>query len=92
MKKTTWTLVKRKISNLKLYEFNPRDITEKGLEDLKKSIDKFGLAKPIVINTDNIIIGGHARYLVLKKKVMFIRSKIRHFFIKIDIIHAFFVF
>ncbi|MBU0959795.1 MAG: ParB N-terminal domain-containing protein, partial [Nanoarchaeota archaeon] len=52
----------------KPYEFNPRNITEKGLKDLKQSIENFGLAEPIVINTTNIIIGGHARYFVLKER------------------------
>lgn len=61
-----WTLVKRQLSELKPYPKNPRTITEQGLKDLKKSVDKFGLAEPIIINTDNIIIGGHARYLTLK--------------------------
>jgi ParB-like chromosome segregation protein Spo0J len=34
---------------------------------LSTSIEHFGLAEPIVINIDNIIIGGHARYFVLQK-------------------------
>ena len=66
--KISWSLVKKNISELKPYEFNPREITEKGLKDLRKSIDKFGLAEPIIVNKDNIIIGGHARYFVLKEK------------------------
>lgn len=66
MSKLKWKEVTKNISELQPYEFNPRNITDKGLEDLTKSIDKFGLAEPIVINTDNVIIGGHARYFVLK--------------------------
>ena len=38
------------------------------MADLHKSIDKFGLAEPIVINTDGVVIGGHARLLALKEK------------------------
>ena len=61
-----WKLVTKKLSELKVYHKNPRSITEQGLKDLKKSVDKFGLAELITINTDNVIIGGHARFEVLK--------------------------
>jgi DNA modification methylase len=63
-----WHIEKRKLTDLIPYKHNPRKITEKGKADLKKSIDKFGLAEPIVINTDNVIIGGHARYFVLQER------------------------
>ena len=54
-----WHNEKRKIKELVPYVSNPRQITEKQAEDLKKSLDKFGLAASLVINTDNTIIGGH---------------------------------
>jgi DNA modification methylase len=60
-----WHNEKRKIKELVPYVSNPRQITEKQAEDLKKSLDKFGLAASLVINTDNTIIGGHKR-----KKIM----------------------
>lgn len=60
-----WHNEKRKIKELVPYVSNPRQITEKQAEDLKKSLDKFGLAASLVINTDNTIIGGHQR-----KKIM----------------------
>jgi len=63
-----WQLEKRKLAELKPYEHNPRNITDKGKDNLKKSIDKFGLAEPIVINRDNTIIGGHARFFVLQER------------------------
>ena len=66
--KIEWHIEKRKVADLKEYEHNPRRITEKGFEDLKKSIDKFGLAEPLVIQPSGLIIGGHARYQVLKSK------------------------
>ncbi len=47
---------------------NPRQATEKQTQDLTKSIDRFNLATPFVINKDNTIIGGHFRYNILKKK------------------------
>lgn len=64
----TWKLEKRKVSELKEYEANPRVMTEKGIKDLTESIEKFGMAEPLVINTDNTLIGGHARLIVLKLK------------------------
>lgn len=66
MGKIEWHIESRKLSELKEWDRNPRILKEKGLEDLKASIDKFGLAEPIIINTDNQIIGGHARFKVLQ--------------------------
>ena len=55
----------RKISELKFAEYNPRTISKKQFKDLVRSLKKFGLVDPIIINTlkgrDNIIIGGHQR-------------------------------
>lgn len=48
------------------YEANPRQITEKQAKDLKASLAKFGIADPIIINTDNMIIGGHQRKKILE--------------------------
>ena len=64
--KIKWKLITKKVNELKPYHKNPRNITEQGLKDLNKSIDKFGLAELITINTDNTIIGGHARWQTLK--------------------------
>lgn len=64
--KIKWHSETRKITNLKEWDRNPRLLTEKGIKDLTSSINKFGLAEPIVINTDGLIIGGHARFKVLQ--------------------------
>ena len=61
-----WTNEKRKISELVPYVANPRQITEKQAKDLKASLAKFGLADPLVINTDNMIIGGHQRKKIIE--------------------------
>lgn len=68
MKKIIWRTEKRKIDELKPFEGNPRQATEKQKEDLSKSLERFNLAEPIVINTDNTIIGGHFRWRILKEK------------------------
>jgi hypothetical protein len=67
MTKITWHLEKRKLSELIEWECNPRNLTEKGIKDLTKSIKKFGCCEPIVINTDNMICGGHGRKKVLEQ-------------------------
>lgn len=61
-----WHLEKRLSSSLRKWDRNPREITEKPFSDLKKSISKFGLVEPIVIQPDGLIIGGHARYEAVK--------------------------
>jgi len=61
-------LVKKKISDFKIADYNPRSISENELKKLKNSIKKFGYVEPIIINeiTGNII-GGHQRFKALKE-------------------------
>ncbi len=61
-----WKLEKRTIEELDEYVKNPRTISKKKIEELQTSIERFGQCQPIVINTDNLIIGGHQRLRVLK--------------------------
>jgi ParB-like chromosome segregation protein Spo0J len=61
-----WTLEKRKISELTEYAKNPRSLSKEQGDHLKVSISKFGQCEPIVINTDNVIIGGHQRVRILR--------------------------
>jgi DNA modification methylase len=63
-----WRSEKRKISELIPADYNPREMTEKQVKDLSESIERFSLADPIVINTNNHIIGGHQRINILKLK------------------------
>lgn len=47
-------------------DYNPRKISEKDYNNLKNSINEFGIVSPIVINlNDNTIISGHQRFDVL---------------------------
>jgi len=62
-----WKIEKRNIDILKGYSKNPRKFTEKGLEDLKKSLENCGDANIITINRDNTVLGGHARLQVMKQ-------------------------
>lgn len=66
-KMITWKIEKRNIEDLRGYDKNPRKFTEKGLKDLKKSLQKCGDANIITINADNTVLGGHARLTVMKQ-------------------------
>ena len=63
-----WRTEKRKVSELKPFPGNPRKFTEKEWKNLENSLDRFNLADPIIINTDNTVIGGNFRLAILKKK------------------------
>jgi hypothetical protein len=56
-----------KTNKLKPAKYNPRQITKKQYNDLKKSIEKFDLVDPIIINKDYTVIGGHQRLKVCKE-------------------------
>ena len=58
---------KIKINKLKPATHNPRQISKKQYNDLKDSIEKFGLVDPIIINKDFTVIGGHQRLKVCKE-------------------------
>lgn len=67
-KRIEWHVEQRKISDLKPYDKNPRIINEHGLDLLANSFDTIGMAQPININTDNVILSGHARWMQLKRE------------------------
>lgn len=58
------------ISRLKLAEYNPRKHTPEALEQLKQSIENFGLVDPIICNNvpsrKLVVIGGHMRIKAAK--------------------------
>ena len=56
-----WTSKTIQISELKEYEHNPRRIGKKEFEKLVNSIQQDGYHQRIIVNHDNIIIGGHQR-------------------------------
>lgn len=62
-----WTKETRKIKDLYENKTNPRKLTKSQAENLEKSIAKFGICEPIVINIDGTIIGGHQRCRILRK-------------------------
>jgi len=68
MEKIIWKTEKRKLSELKPFKGNPRQANEKQIKDLNKSLERFNLAAPLVINTDGEVIGGNFRLKLLKEK------------------------
>src|SRR3990167_4037401 len=67
-KKISWQTQTRNITDLIPAKYNPRRLTKKQFDELSTSIERFSLADPIVINSDNTVIGGHQRIKVLKEK------------------------
>ena len=59
------------INSLNPAEYNPRQISNKQYEDLKASMEKFGMCKPIIININperlNVVVGGHQRLRILRE-------------------------
>jgi len=68
MARIKWRNEKRLVKDLKFYPDNPRKATKKQEEDLEQSLERFNLAAPLIINTDNTVIGGNLRLRLLKKK------------------------
>lgn len=60
-------IVIKKINELNPAEYNPREISQFDLDELKKSIQEFGIVEPIIINKDNTIIGGHQRVVACQQ-------------------------
>lgn len=56
---------KVKVSSITPYENNPRIISEKSLEAVRLSIEKYGMVQPIVTDTKRVIIAGHTRHQAL---------------------------
>jgi hypothetical protein len=67
MAEMIWKNEKRKVSDLRDHSQNPRQFTEKGMADLRKSIEQCGYVEPIAINTNGTILSGHARKKILQE-------------------------
>jgi len=66
--KITWGNGKRKVKDLKPFPGNPRKADEKQVQDIDVSLERFNLADPLVINTDNVVVGGNLRLSRLTEK------------------------
>jgi len=64
--KLAWHTEKRSVAELIPNDKNPRVMNPKQIEDLKRSLKKFNLVEVPVIDTDNKVLAGHQRLMVLK--------------------------
>jgi len=62
-------LIRKRLSELRAAKYNPRTMSKKAAGGLDRSIEKYGLAEPIVWNrrTKNVV-GGHQRLESLKRQ------------------------
>ena len=67
-----WYLESVAIKDLIEHPRNPRQLSKHDAKHLGESLDKFGLIDKPIVNTDGLIIGGHQRLRLLKKR------KIKH--------------
>lgn len=56
----------RKVADLKNWDENPRTISDKEFERLQEHIRRLGVYKPLLINQNNIVLGGNMRLRALK--------------------------
>jgi DNA modification methylase len=63
--KLHWSTISKKVSDLIPQDINPRKISDKQMSDLKRSLNKFGLAEIPAIDTDGKILAGHQRIKAL---------------------------
>jgi len=62
-----WELEIKKLKDLKVKKNNPRRLSKHDAQHLQESIERFGICQPLVLDTENTIIGGHQRFRILKK-------------------------
>lgn len=61
METIEWKTEKRKITELKNWEDNPRTITEEEYKKLEESVKKLGNFQPLVANIDGTVLSGNQR-------------------------------
>ena len=54
------------IKILKLADYNPRVMDDETRSKLEKGLTEFGMVEPLVVNKDNVVIGGHQRLTAAK--------------------------
>lgn len=61
MAKTNSSTETRKVDELAPWDKNPRGINKDDFERLKRQITNLGIYKPLLINKDNVVLGGNMR-------------------------------
>jgi ParB-like chromosome segregation protein Spo0J len=59
------------VGDLKENTYNPKRFDKEALDGIRESVNRFGFADPLVVNSNenrkNILIGGHARLKIAKE-------------------------
>lgn len=65
-KANRWQIRLVRFDEIKTWDENPRKISDKALEGLRSSMERFGYVEPIVFNENTgRIVGGHQRFRIL---------------------------
>lgn len=67
MQNTKIKIVDLKVEDLKPYEKNAKKHNQDQIDNVAKSIKKYGFVQPLVIDKDNVVIIGHCRLEASKK-------------------------
>lgn len=63
-------VVEVEVEKLKFANYNPRQASKEDYNNLKKSIERFGIVDPLIVNNaenrKNVVVGGHFRLKVLR--------------------------
>jgi DNA modification methylase len=62
----SWMTVKRNVSSMVPYSKNPRLLSQKQENDLRRSLEKYNLVEIPVLNRDGTVIAGHQRLKILQ--------------------------
>lgn len=63
-----WTHKILPLKSLKPQSKNPRVLTKDQKKQIEKSLHRFGVADPLIVNSDGTLIGGHQRYHILSEQ------------------------
>lgn len=58
--------IRKKVIDLKLWDKNPRKISDVDFKRLKDQIVKLNVYKPLLVNQDNVVLGGNMRLRALR--------------------------
>lgn len=61
-----WKTVQMRLGDLIEWGKNPRQLSNHDAEHLQKSLEKFGVVDPLVVNLDGGLIGGHQRKHIME--------------------------
>ena len=55
------------VEEIKIYENNPRRVTEEAVNAVSASIKEFGFKVPVILDRENVIVAGHTRVMAAQK-------------------------